>query len=776
MFRLVDIYKVCPSSSFLIPRHLILDSTSLRDCALSDTTKSTQSHLACCTPPEGTRRHDTTDSMTPISKDSQLVVVAKNLTTGIKPVAEPKSNLECAEVSADHCSTENVARGLGETCEIKPTPEIGSSDGGLEEKATTQVNTGSSSLTVLEENTLRPEHSITASKDVSRDGDLIGDRNKVLETDTALDPSEVQAPSINIETAIFEAEQAVDSGIKPGDIKVLDKQVKLAIGEDNAKSTEPISGNLAVPNLASGGTTDSAQQREPLTPRKEEVQDEAKDNAERKLKPKAEDTPPLRDRSVTPSRVPKAPIETSAISSGNESVPPHLRPSAHRAAQPSYGLHSSRHSDFTAVSPRSQRKETFEPPRFPRPHQAHLQHSRYDSGDSEQVARLHAQILSLKNVLEAERKTSANMRKTIEEEKQRKSDAAFSSLLTTLLHAQEEALTSNARAESMKRDLEARVKKIEQLEVYLAEGQKQLFWKLEQEGIRSMSVVDRESIKREAELAVNRRLAEAHGKLQMRSERLRLRESSQAIREQQYEISIRAALEAEVREAAQPFADVDEIAELEYNRGFAAGKEAAKKITPVIELKDNFVDGYAAYHRVQTALDNFRHGRIAQNHPALAFLFDAGHQDNLIARGMQMGRMKAVTSTTTGVQNGVARGTVVNEGQHNPTSGQPSRFPSQQAPSTKSSNIYEPPYTCTTQINILDSPSKPLPPPNHKPQERAQKLPPPRQTLAAELRGEIPMRNGMYILANGSAAREPEPKPVVKTGRFADVGPDLLDL
>ncbi|KAI8940662.1 hypothetical protein NX059_001932 [Plenodomus lindquistii] len=451
------------------------------------------------------------------------------------------------------------------------------------------------------------------------------------------------------------------------------------------------------------------------------------------------------------------PVEAPKASLPTSNVPPHLRPTSRAPAEPLYGLHHSRHSEPASTPPRNYRSQHFEPPR-PRYNQSQYQHAytRNDGMEREQAARLHAEVLSLKRVLEVERKTSANMRKTIEMEQQRKSEAAFSSMLGSLMRGQEEAHVMKARAEAKMRDLEQCTKKIEQMEVFLAEGQKQLYFKLDQQGVRPMSAVEREHLKRDAELTVERKLADALGELHMRSERLGLRESAQQLREQQYKTSIRAALEAEIRAAVESSNDAEEIADIEYNCGYAAGKEAAKiaaskeaakKAASVVEHKDSFIEGYAAYHRAQTALDDLHHGRITSQSPRLAFLFDAGHADNFLVRGMQMGQLRMDTATAFA---------------HHP-------HPTSNDEVSKPALNTTPP---TASINI-QSGAPPTPPMST---ERIRRIPPPRPTLAAELRGATPMFNGAYVLANGGAGADTSAKPVVKTGCFADVGVDLINL
>ncbi|KAH9859964.1 hypothetical protein IAQ61_011747 [Plenodomus lingam] len=633
---------------------------------------------------------------------------------------------------------------------------------------------------------MEPNNNDSVLENVSASEALVSANKKVLEGDEGVESDELLVPSNDFETAGSKGKDAV--GL-------------------NCKLEEPVLKNSIVADIAPLATSEFP--IEPSTAGCEERHDNATVNAQQGLQDKS--LPP-QTGAISPSIVPEKSAKTPALPSSSGSVPPHLRPAYQKPMQQMHGLQSSKHSSSTPVSPHNQRIQDFElRPRQPRQLQIQQSFPRYDAGDSEQVARLHAQVMSLKNVLDAERRSSANMRKSIELEQRRKSDAAMSSLLTNLIHAQEEALASNARAEAQERDLEHRRKQISQMEVYLAEGQRQMHENLgnfHRESSRSMNVVDRELIKREEELAANRRLANAHGKLKMRSDRVRQREIVQEIREQQYKIATRAALEAEFYEATQAVANASDITEREYNRGFVAGKvagqEAAKIAAPIVEQRDGSIEGYAAYHRQQIALDNALHGRIPLNDPELAFLFDTGHPGNLVARGVQMGQMGAMTATVirqSGTAHGEATTSVINSGAETKPNGNgigvsngangSYRIISQPVPTIAAavnkatppanlipiSNVHNDNHNATPPTHPVPTPPSPLPASLNR--ERPRKIPAARPTLAAELRGETPMHNGSYILANRAAAAAMESRredpPAGKTGQFADVGPDLLE-
>ena len=260
--------------------------------------------------------------------------------------------------------------------------------------------------------------------------------------------------------------------------------------------------------------------------------------------------------------------------------------------------------------------------------------------DREQVARLTAQLMKTQNDLNAERKINYHLRKTSEAEHWQKTEIALSSSLTNLLQKQVEGLALKAKNEATAQDLQYRDRKIEQLEIFLSEGQKQFKYELDKRGLRPVDAVEREHIRREAELALKRDIAVVEEDLKTRFESLRLREGVQKMREEQYKVLIWASVETELREKAVSPEKVTEIAEVEYNDGYAAGKIAARKDADKEGRRKGFLEGYAACYTAQSAVANLRSGRISYDSKELEFLFDPTHPHNPYNIGLQLGTQK----------------------------------------------------------------------------------------------------------------------------------------
>ena len=256
--------------------------------------------------------------------------------------------------------------------------------------------------------------------------------------------------------------------------------------------------------------------------------------------------------------------------------------------------------------------------------------------DTEQMTRLNAQLMKTQNELNAERTKNIHLRKTLETELQRKNEVVLSTMMAELFQKQVETLTQNEKNVGKARDLHYREQKIEQLETFLSEGQKQFHYELDKRGIRPVDAIERVSIKRDAELAFQKDVSVIEGDISQRLERLHLRESFLQAREKQYRGLIRESLESEILEKSVSAEKVTEIAEVEYNNGFAAGKKIAMRAAEEESLKKGFLDGYSACQRAQSAIAKLRAGRIACDSPELDFLFDAAHPHNMYTLGAQM--------------------------------------------------------------------------------------------------------------------------------------------
>lgn len=279
-----------------------------------------------------------------------------------------------------------------------------------------------------------------------------------------------------------------------------------------------------------------------------------------------------------------------------------------------------------------------EGPRASRSHYMSYQ-PRGDHVDREQFARVSAQLTKIKHELDVERNKNWRLRTTIEAEQQQKVEAASSKMLTNLLREQAEALTLKAKVEARERELDFREQRISQQEVYLSEGQKQLWYSLEANGGRPMSAVDIQHARQEAELNAQKAMADLNGKLNTKIEGLHLRESAQQMREQQYKAIIRDSLKDELENSLTD-EKAEEIAEIEYNNGYGAGKEIGSKEAQEKSRQRGFLEGYGACHRTQITLSKCRQGLIDRDSPELNFLYDANHPHNLWNIGELVGRLE----------------------------------------------------------------------------------------------------------------------------------------
>jgi hypothetical protein len=280
-------------------------------------------------------------------------------------------------------------------------------------------------------------------------------------------------------------------------------------------------------------------------------------------------------------------------------------------------------------------------PRAPRAQYPTNAYQTYRSdGGREELARKHADLMKMRNELEAERKKLAGMRKLIEEETRMGMDATLGSLTANLFNEQYKTLAHQQKVDAKVRELRFREDRIEQLEIFLSEGQKYAYrQENEEEGGLSMAEVRSEHERRQAELAVRKDFADREHKLAMHKQALQLREAGLQMREQQYKALVRGKLEAEMRDKTLPDmkAKLEAVANVEYNRGFGAGKVAGRGEVEEETRQQGFLEGYQACHRAQVVLSNLRHGRIARDSPELDFIYDLAHSHSLFAMGARVG-------------------------------------------------------------------------------------------------------------------------------------------
>lgn len=265
--------------------------------------------------------------------------------------------------------------------------------------------------------------------------------------------------------------------------------------------------------------------------------------------------------------------------------------------------------------------------------------------------------MKARNDLEVERKLNAEMRRTVGAEKQASISAAMSDMLTELLQKQAEALAMKAKSQEKDRELQYREQKIAQLEDYLSDGQKQLKYQLEQQGVRPMIAVDEVNLRREIESNIRHQFSNIEGQIAIQVERLRHQEATQKMREEQHKALIRDALETEIREQlmqdVQAKAIVSKATKAAYEHGLTEGKQTGGVKTSDATLKQEFLKGYAACYRSQTALHNLRNGHVPADSPDLAFFFDPTHHENPHNMGLSIGHMDVtvenVKKSTVGV-------------------------------------------------------------------------------------------------------------------------------
>lgn len=390
---------------------------------------------------------------------------------------------------------------------------------------------------------------------------------------------------------------------------------------------------------------------------------------------------------------------------------------------------------------------------------------RRDWAQPEQVVRLRAELIKVKSELHAERSKALELRQTLEASHRENVDAAFSTMLTTLLHQQTEALALKAHAQAHERSLQLREKHIQQLEIFLAQGQKHLMSHHAGEtGDRPMSSLQLEHAQRQAELALRSTLASTEAQLSLQAETLRLREAAQEMRETQYKLLIRESLLAELKKASATSsisrAEAAETAQAQYAAGFARGVETGRKHACDEAVDRAFLQGYKQCHSALAALSLLRQGKLQVGNEELQFLFDPAHALGLYSVGVRIGRLDAGHAGDGNEKDKIegdgveVSTTSIHVPPTPPTPTTPTTPPSEHASqiqndtSTSVPEMYVPPFFLSLRPNplshtlILTLHTSIFPP-----------CPPAKQSFASELRRhQLALHNGDVVLANAGAA------------------------
>lgn len=258
-------------------------------------------------------------------------------------------------------------------------------------------------------------------------------------------------------------------------------------------------------------------------------------------------------------------------------------------------------------------------------------------GDRDELPRLQAMLLKARQDLASERLINQNARITVEAETRQNVEAGFMSMLAEVLSKQAELVKQEALLKVRELDIQRRAEQVEQLEVFLAEGQKQLYRDLEERGGRPFNSVELEYARRQGQTDALSKFRGVEAKLEAKLQQLNVREAGLDFRERHYKAQIRDALETELREVLEVEV-ATRISEAEYGRGFTAGKRAGRAESDEEVRRDGFSQGYTACLETQERLKRLRAGQIPHDSPELDFLVDLSHPDNPLIRGVQIGR------------------------------------------------------------------------------------------------------------------------------------------
>jgi hypothetical protein len=254
--------------------------------------------------------------------------------------------------------------------------------------------------------------------------------------------------------------------------------------------------------------------------------------------------------------------------------------------------------------------------------------------------------------LEIERTTNRTMRAKLEAEVKATMETAYHSLLEDTFRRQMQIVEDKAKLDERTNLVNQRECLAQQLESFLAVGQKQIYETRDVQAgaIYTIAPAELDLARAQGEAEATRKLRDQEAQLKLQKEKLVLREDNLTRREKAYKIHIRDALEAELRNelklgrgtlAAELRKEIESevekrhtirIADAEYQRGLEAGESGFKD--------EGFVAGYNACQHTMGVLHKLRTGKIPHDSPQLDFLMDADHPRNPTQIGIKMGKLE----------------------------------------------------------------------------------------------------------------------------------------
>ncbi|KAF2114759.1 hypothetical protein BDV96DRAFT_599948 [Lophiotrema nucula] len=277
----------------------------------------------------------------------------------------------------------------------------------------------------------------------------------------------------------------------------------------------------------------------------------------------------------------------------------------------------------------------------PFPHQQHYNAYR----DRDELRRLQPQLVKTEQDLRALRDENRMLRKKLEEQPHDKTNAGLLGLFQEVVNKQAEVQQEKSSMARMDLKLREKTANVERIELFLSEGQKQLKRRLEDQGLRTASELELEHARAEGQAATYQKLRDIDTRLADRQMKANLCEAELEFRQRHWKLEARDGLIAELRKTLRSEIH-DEIAEVEYEQGFRAGKDAGLAENAEVAKHEGFLQGYEAARKAQDKLAALKQGKIAYDSADLDFLFDFSHPQNPFNLGRQLGSREPVSTTS----------------------------------------------------------------------------------------------------------------------------------
>jgi hypothetical protein len=260
---------------------------------------------------------------------------------------------------------------------------------------------------------------------------------------------------------------------------------------------------------------------------------------------------------------------------------------------------------------------------------------------------IQAQNTQLRKEIKIERERNQKIQNNMHSETKEDVDAVLGPIMASQFHEKISLAKEKNLIKQQKVDLDRRNELIKQTEVFLATGQRELYYQARAREVSTLSEAELQHARHEGAInaAATMRLEELD--LRLGYQQLNIQKADLENHQHLYKALVQRKIEADLRAVLERDfkARACDIANEAYGRGFKEGREEGQKDNVQDDREVAFAEGYSTACRQQNTLRELRNGSLPYDSPDLDFLTNPDHPTNLFNMGVQVGRIETTVNT-----------------------------------------------------------------------------------------------------------------------------------